>query len=104
MAVYVTGTFRINEGKEEKTEDLLREWFKKIEEEEGTLIYSIFRSAQDPHQYLFFEKYRDEKANAFHNSPEQRGEFDAAVGEAEILEAGSFDIYEPVISIKEKPS
>ncbi len=103
MAVYVTGTFRINEGKEEKAEALLKEWFKKIEEEEGTLIYSIFRSKKDPRQYSFFEKYRDKEANAFHNSPTQRGDFDAAAGEAEILEPGSFDIYEPVISIKEKP-
>ena len=102
MSVYVTGTFRMNKGKEEKALSLLQEWFKKIENEEGTLIYSLFRSKKDPNQYLIFEKYRDQEANAFHNSPDQRGDFDAAAGEAEILEAGSFDIYEPVISIKEK--
>ena len=102
MAVYVTGTFRINEGKSEVAESLLKEWFKKIEREKGTQIYSIFRSKKDPSQYLVFEKYRDEEANAFHNSPGQRGDFDAAARKADLLEPGSFDIYEPVISITEK--
>ena len=102
MAVYVAGAFKTKKGKEEETNALLKEWFKKIEKEEGTMIYSIFRSSKDPNQYLFFEKYRDEDANAFHNSPGQRGDFDAAAGKADILDLESFDIFEPVISIKEK--
>ena len=102
MAVYVTATFRINRGKEEQAHALFEQWFRKIEKEEGTLIYSIFRSKKDPGQYLVFEKYRDEEANVFHNSPDQRGDFDAAAVEADILEPGSLDIFEPVISISEK--
>ena len=102
MAVYVAGTFRIKKGKEKKANSLLQEWFEKIDTEDGTLIYSIFRSKKDPNQYLFFEKYRDEEANAFHNSPGQRGDFDAAAGKADILDMESFDVFEPVISIKEK--
>ena len=103
MAMYVAGTLRIKEGKGEKTKSLLEEWFRKIEKEEGTLIYSVFRSKKDPNQYLFFEKYRDEDASAFHNTPGQRGDFDAAAGNADILDMESFEIFEPLISIEEKP-
>ena len=66
-------------------------------------MYSIFRSRKDPCKYLFFEKHRDGQAKAFHNSSGQRGDFDAAAGEAGILDMESFDIFESVISIKEKP-
>ena len=103
MAYFVAASFRINEGKEEEAVRLLRQWFDKIDaSEKDTLVYSIYRSKRDPLEWLVYEKYRDEAASSFHNTPGQRGDFDKAAAEAAILDRSSFDMYEPVISIKEK--
>ena len=103
MAIYGVGTLRIKEGKEEKGIELLEGWFKKIEDEKGTLVYSIFHSKKNPLKLLFYEKFADERAQRFHNSPGQHLEFDRAANELDIFNWDSVEVFEPLIAITEKP-
>ena len=55
-------------GKEEEIEKILTDMVGKVDQEEGTLAYTLHRSRKDPSVFLFYEKYKDKDALSFHSS------------------------------------
>ena len=46
-------------GEEKKMEKALLDMVSKVEQEEGTLMYTLHRSQNDPTLFMFYEKYTD---------------------------------------------
>ncbi len=63
----VVAKIKVLKGEEEKVEKELIEMVSKVAEEEGTLVYSLHRSIEDPATFLFYEKYTDADALTFHS-------------------------------------
>ena len=104
MAIHVCGTFRIVEGKEAIAESILKKYLEdKVESEKGTLVFSIYRSTSNPRQWIIYEKYADEDATKYHLSLEQRNELNEAMSKENLLEDGSFEGYELLMGVHEKP-
>ena len=64
----VVAKIKVKSGEEEKVEKALVEMVSKVAAEEGTLVYTLHRSMEDPKTFLFYEKYTDGEALAFHSS------------------------------------
>lgn len=64
----VVARLKAKEGSEEKLKDALTEVVSKVKGEEGTLLYTISRSQQDPKLFLIYEKYVDMDAFVHHTS------------------------------------
>ena len=55
-------------GKESSMEEALRAVVAKVAQEEGTLVYTLHRSQNDPTEFLLYEKYTDADAFKHHAS------------------------------------
>lgn len=70
--------------KEGSVEEMERAFLKMIDcvkaKEDGTLIYLLHRAANDPHTFMFYEKYRDQDAFRHHSSTPYFKELFAAIG------------------------
>ena len=64
----VLAKMKAKEGSEKKLEDALVEMVKKVNEEEGTLLYTVSRSQGDPKEFLIYEKYVDMDEFVHHTS------------------------------------
>lgn len=64
----VVARLKAKSSKEEEMEKALREMVSKVEEEEGTLAYTLHRSQKDPSLFLLYEKYKDKDALSYHSS------------------------------------
>lgn len=62
----VIARLKIKSGKETEFEKIVTDVLSKVEKEEGTLRYSLNKSATDPSDYVFYEKYADQDAVNFH--------------------------------------
>ncbi|MBN1571884.1 MAG: antibiotic biosynthesis monooxygenase [Deltaproteobacteria bacterium] len=89
----VVAKMRAKEGSEEKLKDALVDMVSKVNEEEGTLLYTISRSQSDPKEFLISEKYVDMDAFVHHTSTPHFKELSASL--ASILdgapEVGMYD-------------
>ena len=81
-------------GKEKEMEEALRAVVPKVKAEEGTLAYSLHRAKDNPAKFMFYEKYKDEEAMAYHGSTPYLAELFVTIGP---MLAG-----EPVISMYEE--
>jgi len=85
-------------GKELEMENALREMISKVEQEEGTLAYTLHRATNDPTVFLFYEKYKDKAAFEYHSSTPYFQELFAAIGP--ILDGQpSIEMYEELAAI-----
>ncbi len=64
----VVAKLKAKKGEEEKMENILKGIIPDVEKEEGTLIYTLHRSQNDPGVFLFYEKYKDADALTHHSS------------------------------------
>ena len=64
----VVAKLKAKAGEEAKMEEALRGMVGKVDQEEGTLTYTLHRDQQDPRVFLFYEKYKDAAALKIHSS------------------------------------
>ncbi|NQU12739.1 MAG: antibiotic biosynthesis monooxygenase [Desulfobacteraceae bacterium] len=64
----VVAKLKAKSGKAEEMEKTLREMVSKVEQEEGTLAYTLHRSQNDPTLFLLYERYQDKNALDFHSA------------------------------------
>jgi len=64
----VVAKIKAKSGEEEKMEKAFLDIMPKVEQEEGTLVYTLHRSQKDPTVFLFYEKYKDKGALKEHSS------------------------------------
>ena len=64
----VVAKLKAKSGEEEKMEKALVDIIPKVEQEEGTLMYTLHKSQKDPTVFLFYEKYADKEALKFHSA------------------------------------
>ena len=64
----VVAKLKAKSGEEEKMEKALVDIIPKVEQEDGTLMYTLHRSQKDPTVFLFYEKYADKDALKYHSS------------------------------------
>lgn len=53
-------------GKEEEIADILRVMTERTRNEPGCLSYEVFRSFEDPHEFMLVEAYKDQDAVTAH--------------------------------------
>ena len=97
----VVAKLKAKKGEEEKMENALKEIIPDVEKEEGTLVYTLHRSQNDPGVFLFYEKYRDADALTHHSpTPHFKSLFANIMplleGQPEI------EMYEELVGIKSK--
>ncbi len=64
----VVAILKAIEGKEEEMAKALSAIIPKVQEEEGTLIYTLHRDVNDPSKFMFYEKYKDSDALVVHST------------------------------------
>lgn len=69
--------------KEEETmnvEKALKEMVTKVEQEEGTLSYTLHKSLKNPQEFVLYESYKDQDAFTFHSKTPYFGELVKVIG------------------------
>lgn len=66
----VTAKVRMQSGKTEEFVEAVRVMKPKVMQDPGAIRYSLYRSADDPDQFLFYEEYESEEAFEYHLSTE----------------------------------
>lgn len=64
----VTAKVKLQSGQAEKFIEAVRDMQTKVVDDPGAVQYSLHRSTTDPDEFLFFERYEDEEAFAYHLS------------------------------------
>lgn len=70
--IAIVARLRTRDGKAEEFIAAAREQIAAVHRHEAgkTLVYTLHRSASDPHLFLFYERYADEAALAAHGTTE----------------------------------
>ncbi|MEU1464665.1 MULTISPECIES: putative quinol monooxygenase [Streptomyces] len=71
--------FTAREGAEDEVARLIRDYAKKVREEDGNLAFDVYTKASNPRAYWIFEVYRDEDAFQAHLKAPYGGPFNAAL-------------------------
>jgi quinol monooxygenase YgiN len=79
--------FTAREGAEEEVARLLRDYARKVREEEGNLAFDVYTKTTHPRAYWIFEVYRDEAAFQAHLNASYGGPFNIAL--APLIEEGA---------------
>lgn len=85
----VTAKVKLESGKAEEFLEAVRVMKSRVVEDPGALQYSLYRSIDDPDEFLFYERYESEEAFAYHLSTEH---FKALAGTIDPLMATPVDI------------
>lgn len=64
----VVAKLKAQKGKEATLEAAFRDMVKKVASEEGTEVYTLHRSSEDPALFMFYEKYKDADAFKVHST------------------------------------
>ena len=64
----VVAILKALEGKEEEMAKALFDIIPKVQEEDGTLVYTLHRDMNDPAKFMFYEKYKDSDALMVHST------------------------------------
>ena len=64
----VTAKVKLQSGKAEEFIEAARAMQAKVLQDPGAIQYNLHRSTTDPDAFLFYERYEDEKAFAYHLS------------------------------------
>ncbi len=96
--IVLAASFKAKAGLETKLEEALKAMIPKVQEEEGTLMYTLHKAKRDPGQFLIYEMYQDKAALNFHSSTPYFKEFFGQI--ADLLEGTpQITIYEDIASI-----
>ena len=76
----IIAKLKAQSGKEGEMETALRDMIPKVEQEEGTIAYSLHRAQNDPTLFLFYEKYRDKAAFEYHSATPYLKELFTTIG------------------------
>jgi len=68
--VIVTARVKLQSGKSEEFIEAARVMQTHVKNDPGALQYSLCRAADDPDSFMFYERYEDEEAFAYHMSTE----------------------------------
>ena len=90
---------KAKDGKEGDMEEALRGMISKVQNEEGTLTYTLHRSKKDPSLFMFYEKYKDKDALSYHSSTPYFKELFGRLGSLLEGEPG-VEMYEEIAGIK----
>jgi autoinducer 2-degrading protein len=85
----ITAKVRLQEGKADQFVKAYEWMHPLVMEDPGAVLYSLQRSAADPNEFLFYEKYESEEAFAYHLSTEH---FKALSGKIDPLMAAPPEI------------
>ena len=66
--VIVTAKVRMQADKVEEFLDAVRVMRPQVMNDPGAILYSLHRSAEDPTEFMFYEKYESKEAFAYHLS------------------------------------
>jgi len=97
--VVVIAKIKAKSGKEEEIEKAFKEFLKKVEPEEGTLVYEVHRDHKDPSIFITYEKYRDKDALNFHGATTHVQEFFGVLMQL-VYGAPSLNFYDEVARIR----
>jgi quinol monooxygenase YgiN len=89
--------FTAREGAEGEVARLLREYAKKVREEEGNLVFDVYTKASHPRAFWIFEVYRDEDAFQAHLKAPYGGPFNTALAPLIEEDASVLTFLDPVI-------
>ena len=64
----VVAKLKAQEGREASVEAALRDMVNKVAAEDGTEMYTLHRSSEDPAVFMFYEKYKDAQALKQHSN------------------------------------
>ena len=64
----VVAKLKAKKGEEKKMESILKGILPDVQKEEGTLVYTLHRSQNNPGIFLFYEKYKDAEALTHHST------------------------------------
>ena len=85
-------------GEEEKLENALKDFVPKVKQEEGTLVYTVHRSKNDPTIFLIYEKYTDMDAFVHHSQTPHFKELGGLLANL-LSKAPEIEIYDEVASL-----
>ncbi|GKQ36140.1 putative quinol monooxygenase [Streptomyces sp. A012304] len=88
--------FTAREGAQEEVARLLRDYARKVREEEGNLAFDVYTKASAPRAYWIFEVYRDEDAFQAHLKAPYGGPFNAALAPLIEEDASVLTFLDPV--------
>jgi quinol monooxygenase YgiN len=71
--------FTARDGAEDEVARLLRDYARKVREEEGNLAFDVYTKASNPRAYWIFEVYQDEDAFQAHLKAPYGAPFNAAL-------------------------
>jgi quinol monooxygenase YgiN len=95
----VVAKLKARSGEESKMADALKAMVPRVEQEEGTLVYTLHQAQKDPTQFLFYEKYTDAQALKAHSTTPYFKELFGAL--APLLDgAPEIEMYDEIASIK----
>jgi quinol monooxygenase YgiN len=87
--IVFTATLTAKQGKEQELEQAFIEMVSHVQNEEGAVIYILLRAKDDPKQFTFIEKYKDQTALDHHNTTlhmrDLRAKLDSLLGEEMII-------------------
>jgi quinol monooxygenase YgiN len=86
-------------GEEEKMEKTLKDFVPKVKQEQGTLLYIVHRSKNDPTKFLIYEKYTDMDAFVQHSQTPHFKELGGLLAPL-ISEAPEIDMYDEVAALE----
>jgi len=68
VKMVIVAKLKAKSGEEGKMEKALVDIIPQVEQENGTLVYTLHKSQKDPTVFLFYEKYKDKDALKHHSS------------------------------------
>jgi len=94
----LTATFKAKPGQENELEEAIKALIPSVQNEAGTLVYTVHKAKADPGQFMFYEMYQDKAALDLHGSTPYFKEFSGKI--AGLLESKpQLAIYEDIASI-----
>ena len=76
FAVYL----QVKQGKQEDFLAAVRDFIPTVKKESGTIRYDLCQSTDDPTSFIFYEVYKNEKANTAHTDSPQFKAFFEKIG------------------------
>ncbi len=97
--IVLVATFKAKKGCEESLENTLKTLIPYVQNEAGTLTYTLHRGINTPDKLLFYEAYRDKEAREFHRSQSYVKEILGSISNL-IEEQPTIEVYEEIASLR----
>ncbi|HWP98664.1 MAG TPA: putative quinol monooxygenase [Syntrophomonadaceae bacterium] len=97
--IVLIAAFKAKTGKEMELEQTLKGMIPEVQNEAGTIMYILNRSAADNGQFVFYEMYQDKAALEFHSTTPYFQELLKNI-DGLVVEDPQIDFYEDIASIR----